>query len=319
MAVENDQSGVPEVSIEDRIANFMVGEAPGTTTEEPQAPEPESDELSLDDLEASEGERPPEPVEFEITHNGVIQRLTAEQTKDYASKGFDYTAKTQQLAQERQQVLAVAQAVQQAQQIQPHLLNAVAEVKAIDTQLAQYQGWDRLRDANEDPVGYTQRKAQFDMLLEKRGYALQQAQQIHQKSQQLGTQISQQALASELSRAIDAEPKWRDPQVFQKDAAGITRFLGEAGYSQQEIESLTDSRALLIAHKAAKYDALVKAKGSSLQKIQGVPAVARPGTTRTKAENVRESHAALDKQIRNSTNAREREALITRKFMSKLR
>src|SRR3990167_6221305 len=94
----NDQATAVEASPLDRMMQFVENDEIGGTIPEDEERE-ETLQAEGEQLEAEE-EPVEEPLE-EITHNGELKKLTKTELKELAHKGYDYTNKTQQIAEER--------------------------------------------------------------------------------------------------------------------------------------------------------------------------------------------------------------------------
>ena len=111
------QAGVEQAapSVEERLSALYARSEPATAEPEPKQPKaapeakpetvdeapPESDEPTPEDIpdEAEPSAQPDDQNAFEIVHNGTQHRLTREETIKLAQQGFDYTTKTQALAE----------------------------------------------------------------------------------------------------------------------------------------------------------------------------------------------------------------------------
>jgi len=52
--------------------------------------------------------------------------------------------------------------------------------------------------------------------------------------------------------ALDLIPEWKDEEVRKQEVSGLKTFLQDQGFSEDEINSITDARALKIARMAWK-------------------------------------------------------------------
>ena len=164
----NPATGVTQEppSVEQRMQAFLTQydeeqASPPPEPEQPSQPEVEAtpaesqaqtDELTPDDIPDQEPQAQPTADEFEIVHNGQQRKLTREETIRYAQQGFDYTQKTQALAESQKQVQQVLQRAQQMEQLQNALAPDLAQVKAVEAQLQQYQNVDWVRVATDNPL-----------------------------------------------------------------------------------------------------------------------------------------------------------------------
>ena len=295
-----EQSQAPELSIEQRLARVFGAEdkpAPEPKAPEPaqvapepaeppaaegQAPAPESDEPSVDDL-PDEVAQPEAQGEIELTYNGSTRRVPIAEAKELAQKGFDYTQKTQQLAEERTRLQQYAQALQQTATLQTALMDDVAEAKALQRELARFpksaEEW--LAKSQEDPIGAFQLRTQHDTVMHALQAKVAQIQTKGQQVQQAQAAISDEQLRAEFDRARASVPAWSDSARFKADAEGIKAYLLTQGYSAQEADAIYDGRTLVQAWKAWQYDRLLKGKAEKLKQVRQAPPVVKPGSAGT--------------------------------------
>jgi hypothetical protein len=130
--------------------------------------------------------------------------------------------------------------------------------------------------AQDDPIAYSQHRAQFDQLRDGYQQASGQLQQVVNAAQRVEQSISQAELHAQGQRVLEALPEWKDPQRMAADQGRIRKYLTTEGITDAEINSLFDARHLLIARKAMLYDQAMRAK--SQKNTPKAPAAAlRPG------------------------------------------
>lgn len=303
MSDQAETAIAPQPSIEDRLVAAMGGKsvakpAPAAAPEpqveaEPEAADPPaddvdqvaSDEVTAEDLPAEDDEPQSTVDALVIEHNGERKRLSRAEARELAQKGYDYTQKTQQLADERTRVQMMAQALQQTAQMQAALVEDVGDFKALQRELARFpqspEAW--MKVSQDDPLGAFQQRTQYDALV---GALNAKVSQIQQKQSQLSQsqgQISAEQLRQEFAKVTERIPAWKDPEAFKRDSQGIRNYLLAEGYSEQEVNSLADARALTVAQKAWKYDQLLKAKGDKLKQVRQAPPVVRPGSAQSES------------------------------------
>src|SRR6478609_1715945 len=177
--------------------------------EQPQ--DPATEELTADDLESEV--TPPEQSAvdaFEIVHNGQQKKLSREETIRLAQQGFDYTQKTQALAETQKQVQERIRAVQEMEQVQPLLAQDLAQVTAIEAQLKPYQNVDWVRLATDNPLEYPKWRAQYDTLVNGYQAAVGQFQQKRQFISQRQAALTAQTVQQEAIRLRERIPAFRD-------------------------------------------------------------------------------------------------------------
>lgn len=237
--------------------------------------EPEAEEEAA---EETEDEEAPKAEELEtIVHNGEEKQLTKAELKELAQQGFDYTQKTQQLAEQRRHVEQQAQYVQQQAQFQAQFTDHIAQVKATESQLAQWKGVNWTELAQTDPMQYLSLHHQYTEAKEAYQTQIQTLNQLQQQAQQTAAEQQAQRLQREAQAMKQAIPEWRDQARANAEMAELKQFLANTGFGEHEIASVADHRQVAIARKAMLYDKLV-AQGK--QKVATAPPpTAKPGST----------------------------------------
>ena len=186
-------------------------------------------------------------------------RVTAAQIRAAMGQAADYTRKTQELAQQRQQLQQQAEALAT---VLPHIQPELAKLGQ------QLQGAappdPHLIDT--DPQGYLRQFAAY--------------QAATAEQQRLGTltQLQQQAYERSMSQQVEAGNKmlsekyefWRDDAqraTVQRDIARWAEAKG--GYTRQELQGLSDPRHVESMMKAMMWDRMVEgAKTRAPQPVQ---------------------------------------------------
>jgi hypothetical protein len=266
-----------------------------TEGDEP-TPDVPADELSPDDIEA----QPEDDGEsLELNHNGEIKRVSKEEARKLAQMGLDATQKWQAAAETQKQNNEMRQAMQARLQLHPQIIDAAATLKSYDAALRQYQNTDWVRLSQDDPIGYSQARAQFDQLRDGYGQASATFQQVAQRAQHIESQIDAGVVHAQSMRVLEALPEWKDPQRRAADQGRIRQYLASEGIDDGEMNTIVDARHLIIARKAMLYDQAMKAKKGSPK--QNAPASLRPGPAPSrgnqqtlKAETIKQLHQARD-------------------------
>lgn len=219
----------------------------------------------------AEPEQPQEDgVEIEV--DGKPVKLTKAELAE-AVKGqmrqSDYTKKTMEVAEQRKAASAELEKAraeryqyQSALQQQQHTLQALmGEQQKID--------WDSL--LNSDPVEFMKQKH----LLEQRQAAL-----VHNAQQQRAIAQQQQAeqhaernrfLSEQQDQLLAKLPEWKDASKAQAEKSAIAKYLSDAGYSKEDVEGVSDHRAVILARKAMLYDQMVAKANAAQKKVENLP------------------------------------------------
>ena len=251
-------------------------------------PEPESDELEATEtqdevVEASEEvegedeeyeEEAPRDEKFVVKVDGK----EIEVPKDELIRGYqreaDYTRKTQKLAEERKLVESEFQQVrgerEQYSQILGQLQQKLQELQP------QEPDWNRLEV--EDPTEYA-RQWTSHQRRQQQVYAVQAEQErLNQMRQAELQKTMQQIMATEVSRLKEKIPEWSSPEKARVEGKALLEYGQNLGFSEQELNTITDSRALLALHKAWKYDQMMSKRPEFQAKIKKAPKMVTPGS-----------------------------------------
>lgn len=242
-----------------------------------EAAEDQSDEPTPDDIPDEDEKTPDAGDAFEFVHNGQPVKLTREQTIEYARQGFDYTQKTQAVAELRRQSEAILQRAAAVEQMMPAVSQDLATIKALETQLRQYANVDWVGLASNDPLEYPRVRAQYDQLVQGYNAATQQFQQRANAVMQERQNIATYQLQQEAERLKQLVPEWSEPAKFQAGAQELRAYLLKQGAHPEAVDGLNDAFAVSIARKAMLYDKLKEQKESRAKQLRDSPPVVRPG------------------------------------------
>lgn len=264
---------------------------------------PEGDELSIDSIAASMGEEPeqaeeerdeapPEDNDVEQDEQsadddpeeeweagGAQFKVKKSELRAGYMKDADYRRKTAEVAEQRRQVEQFAQQVQQQRQFAATQLDVF--LGSLHKELLGSQPDPKLID--DDPQEFMRQQTAYNTRAQQFQQALQHRQAIDAMQAQGSQRVQAETIQQEQRLLLDKMPELRDET---KRAAAFTeaaKFLQSAGYSPEEMNALTDHRALMVALKAAKYDAMQAAKAK--QARPEVPRPVRPGSSGTTTPN----------------------------------
>ena len=284
------QESLNEVGLESTLEGMFgdtpeAPKAPAKAEEAPQeSPDEPSDELSADDLVEEESEQSEQPNgdEFEIVHAGVQHKLPRSEVIKLAQQGFDYTQKTQEVAQVKREFTERLHKIAQLEQVQPHLEQSRAEVQALANQLQKYADVDWVRMATDEPLEYPKHAAQRDLLQQAYQRAVNQYEHQSGVVNQEMQRLTQQNIEQEAKRLPELVPAWKDPAKFETSKKDMRAFLQAYGVDEANVGRYLDNAvAMMVLHKAALYDKLEKGKAEKVNQVRKAPPVVKPGAQLT--------------------------------------
>jgi hypothetical protein len=251
---------------------------PESESEEVESAETQDEtEESSEEVEGEEEEaedEAPRVEKFVVKVDGK----EIEVPKDELIRGYqreaDYTRKTQKLAEERKLVESEFQQVrgerEQYAQVLGQLQQKLQEFEPPEPD------WNRLEV--EDPTEYARQWTSHQRRQQQR-YAVQAEQErINQMRQAEQQKNMQQVMATEVSLLKEKIPEWSSPEKAKSEGKALLEYGQNLGFSEQELNTITDSRALLALHKAWKYDQMMSKRPEFQAKIKKAPKMATPGS-----------------------------------------
>jgi hypothetical protein len=246
-----------EPSEEEAHASAEADETPDEA--EADEAEDEAGAAEEDGSDEEEEEDQPLPAEAEVTVeiDGKTQKLTVKELTSGYLRLNDYTRKTQQLAEQRRALEPEMHAVREERAHYAAILPALAQ-QLDELQKAQTPDMDRLWA--EDPIEWVRQNA----LQEARGKRIAAIQQEQARLQAVNAREQQNALAQhvstqreELQRLV---PEARDKAKWDALRPKIREYATSIGFSEEEVKSTYDARAVAALVKAMRYDELMTNK-----------------------------------------------------------
>ena len=252
-------------------------------------------ESDTDEESAEEFEDEPdyeEPSKITVKVDGEELEVTLEDLKrSYSGQGK--IQKGMQEAAEARKQAAMAQ--QQA--------NAIAQRLAAMYQQVQETGFapqpkEPSRELfDSDPIGYMEAKMQYDSDMKAFSEQQQQMMQLRQYEQQQQAIAHNQRIQQELQLMNEKIPELGDPEKAGKFKESLYKTANEFyGYSPEDLQGVTDHRAMLVLADAMKWRQSQARKSQIEQKANKARPVIKPQAKRTadpKRKQIQQSKSKL--------------------------
>tara|TARA_R100000458_G_C8254737_1_gene231021 strand:+ start:118 stop:1074 length:957 start_codon:yes stop_codon:yes gene_type:complete len=242
---------------------------PGEETEEVEVAEA-TDEAQEDINESSE-----EPT-YQVKVSGQTIEVTLDELLQGYQREADYTRSKQDLSLEKSRL---DQTLQQSQNEINQKLAKLNELNnSAQSQLqAEYANIDFEKLYEDDPV----EASKLEHKMRKRAENLQ---RIQYETQQAQNAELQKFIQGEQSKVMSLVPEFNDPAKASKLKSDMKAYLTNVGYNDQEINTIYDSRQVLLIRDALAYDKIRRANPKVKKKIANAPKVVKGGSTKTKGE-----------------------------------
>jgi hypothetical protein len=238
-------------------------------TEELQA----SDEVEYSEEESEEEQPKPR---YKVKASGEEVEVELDELIKGYQQGTDYTKKSQALAEQRKAVEAERIHLEQVKQERQAYAQKLQALDSFLTQQNRGVDLDVLKET--DPIGYAVAVAEQSQREKQLAVVRQEQQRIAQQQQAEQQASLQSHLRQESEKLVGLIPELATPQgdAIRKQ---IRDYAKSVGWSDQELSSVYDSRAVVSLYKAMKYEQLQKSKPEVTKKLQAAPKMMRSGTS----------------------------------------
>ena len=276
---------------ETAFANLLSGKEPEPEPEQVEAAESEEleeeqTEESVDHLTAEEEESSEEEVTEEeeveeqqveaqkyalpFGENGELIEVDQAELQNYVLRQQDYTKKTQELSEQRKQIDEERNSLRAIQSLANQLQDEYDNLKKVEEVEQSSEYWEQLKA--ENPMQYLVERQELQERSQEREAA---QQKVYAMQQQLAEQNKlehQKRLYTEAQKLEELIPEWKDQATAEKEKAELMQFGRSQNYSDEELNAVTDSRAINMLRKAYLWDQLQSKKTNLKQKALATPA-----------------------------------------------
>jgi len=263
----------------------LMGAEEGSEQEQPETQleandsEAESEEsYDESEVEQDEGEdEQEEPPKYRVKAAGEEREVTLDELIKSYQLGTDYTKKSQAVAEERKVVEAERQRIEEAKYLRDQYAERLQVIEQMLNQQPETENLDYLKET--DPIGYAVKVAELSQ--REKQLAQVRAEQARIADQQQREQQEQlgQVVQAESRKLAEVIPEYADPQKGETLRRELREFGLKAGFSDQELANVYDSRAVLTLYKAMQYDKLQSAKPGITKKVNEAPKVMKSGVS----------------------------------------
>ena len=267
----------------------LMGNEEGSEQEQPESQsesndsEAESEHIEAQaedesEVEQDEGEdEQEEPAKYRVKAAGEEREVTLDELIKSYQLGTDYTKKSQAVAEERKVVEAERQRIEEAKYLRDQYAERLQVIEQMLNQQPETENLDYLKET--DPIGYAVKVAELSQ--REKQLAQVRAEQARIAEQQQREQQEQlgQVVQAESRKLAEVIPEYADPQKGETLRRELREFGLKAGFSDQELANVYDSRAVLTLYKAMQYDKLQSAKPGITKKVNEAPKVIKSGVS----------------------------------------
>ena len=308
--------GSGEIGVNEAADRFLsLMDVPEDSQEQPEVEQEEEVELEAESEESDEDYEEQEEVEdepeehprYRVKAAGEEKEVTLDELIKGYQLGADYTKKTTEVAEQRKVIEAERQAIQEAKQLR----EAYAQRLQLVEQFLSTPEEDIEHLKETDPIGYAVKVAEQTQK-EKQLQAVRAEQAKLAEQQQFEqAQSLRNHLAAESEKIAAIIPEYADKEKGAKVRQEIRDYAKSIGWTDQELGSVYDSRAVLSLYEGMQYRKLMQNKPAVTKKVAEAPKMVKPGTT--KAQTSEREQMKKDKaRLRESGKVRDAAAIFER-------
>jgi len=230
-----------------------------------------------DEVEYSEEESEEQPKQrYKVKASGEEVEVELDELIKGYQQGTDYTKKSQALAEQRKAIEAERGHLEQVKQERQAYAQKLQALDSFLTQQNRGVDLDVLKET--DPIGYAVAVAEQSQREKQLAVVRNEQQRIAQQQQAEQQTQLQNHLRQESEKLVSLIPELATPQgdAVRKQ---IRDYAKSVGWSDQELSSVYDSRAVHTLYKAMKYEQLQKSKPELTKKLQSAPKMMRSGAS----------------------------------------
>jgi hypothetical protein len=256
-------------------------------SEEAEQGQSEEQPEELQETDEVEYEDEPKP-RYKVKASGEEVEVELDELIKGYQQGTDYTKKSQALAEQRKAVEAERGHLEQVKQERQAYAQKLQALDSFLTQQNRGVDLDVLKET--DPIGYAVAVAEQSQREKQLAVVRNEQQRIAQQQQAEQQATLQNHLRQESEKLVSLIPELATPQgdAVRKQ---IRDYAKSVGWTDQELSSVYDSRAVNTLYKAMKYEQLQKSKPELNKKLQSAPKMMRSGTSAPP------TRSAQDKQV----------------------
>ncbi len=220
-----------------------------------------------------------EPETYTVKVNGEDVNVTLEELQQGYSRTSDYSRKTQQLAEQRKQF------EQQANQIQAERTQLAENLKAVEQFLSNPVPQPDQNLINSDPSEYLRQKDAYEKHQDTVKAVKDEQVRLQQAQQSDLIQNYQKNLESAKVELLERIPTWKNADVATKEKSAVVNYAKRVGFSDLEMQTASDPRAIEVLRKAYLYDKIVAKNQVAKKKVTKAPKMIKGAVPTSKNES----------------------------------
>ena len=256
------------------------------------APEDDDYDDEADDGEdAYEGDDDDEEVDEEPAERLYTVKVDGKEVEvnlEEALKGYQrqeaFTKRSMELAEQRKAFAAEAAETKQLRDAYAQQLELL-QTQLHQTNLTEEPDWAALKNEGYSTDDIFFAKTEWDKQQKQAQQVAAERQRIAHQQAQEQEQNLKQHLQNQRVEMLERIPEWRNDETREFERKEVIKYAQKrVGFSEEEISSASDARAIELLYKAWKWDNLMEKKPTTKKRTRQAPKMAKAGQPATKRE-----------------------------------
>jgi len=296
-----------------QAASAFLGLMGDDGAEQGQPEEIQATEEAVEESTETEAEYAEEEVEeqpkprYKAKVDGEEIEVDIDELINGYQRTADYTKKSQALAEQRKAIEAERVHLEQVKQERQAYAQKLQALNQFLSQQDQGENLEALKES--DPIGYAVKVAERTEREKQLAVVRAEQQRIAQQQQAEQQQSLQNHLKSEAQKLSAAIPELSTPKGDEVRKQ-IREYAKSQGWSDEELGSVYDHRAVVALYKAMKFEQLQKSKPEIQKKVSQAPKMLKSGTSVPPTKSQQDKQ--LSQRLKQTGKVKDAAALLER-------
>lgn len=250
-----------------------------------------------DDDDDEEVDEEPAETLYTVKVDGKEVEVNLEEALKGYQRQEAFTKRSMELAEQRKAFAAEAAETKQLRDAYAQQLELL-QTQLQQTNLTEEPDWAALKNEGYSTDDIFFAKTEWDKQQKQVQQVAAERQKIAQQQAQEQEQNLKQHLQNQRVEMLERIPEWRNDETREFERKEVIKYAQKrVGFSEEEISSASDARAIELLYKAWKWDNLMEKKPTTKKRTRQAPKMAKAGQPATKREVVNRSKRKAREQF----------------------
>lgn len=250
-----------------------------------------------DDDDDEEVDEEPAETLYTVKVDGKEVEVNLEEALKGYQRQEAFTKRSMELAEQRKAFAAEAAETKQLRDAYAQQLELL-QTQLQQTNLTEEPDWAALKNEGYSTDDIFFAKTEWDKQQKQAQQVAAERQRIAQQQAQEQEAQLKQHLQNQRVEMLERIPEWRNDETREFERKEVIKYAQKrVGFSEEEISSASDARAIELLYKAWKWDNLMEKKPTTKKRTRQAPKMAKAGQPATKREVANRSRRKAREQF----------------------